>query len=132
MIIPKTQHTSTHSGGQANILINKSHRGCLADFGLSTIVGVGHRAATVPFLLPAASVSLMSFTDGGGTVQWMSPELLVPDRFGVSDSRPTKQSDCYALGMVVYEVCADAIVPYYPLLQSLTYVPPGSLWTRSL
>ena len=34
----------------------------------------------------------------------MSPELLYPDKFGATDSRPTTQSDCYALGMVVYEV----------------------------
>ena len=34
----------------------------------------------------------------------MSPELLVPESFGLKESRPTKQSDCYALGMVVYEV----------------------------
>jgi len=34
----------------------------------------------------------------------MSPELLFPDRFGFKDSRPTKESDCYALGMVIYEV----------------------------
>jgi len=34
----------------------------------------------------------------------MSPELLYPDQFGLKDSRPTKQSDCYALGMVIYEV----------------------------
>jgi len=34
----------------------------------------------------------------------MSPELLYPDKFGAKDSRPTTQSDCYALGMVVYEV----------------------------
>ena len=34
----------------------------------------------------------------------MSPELLDPDKFGANDSRPTTQSDCYALGMVVYEV----------------------------
>jgi len=34
----------------------------------------------------------------------MSPELLDPERFGASDDRPTKQSDCYAFGMVVYEV----------------------------
>jgi hypothetical protein len=45
----------------------------------------------------------MSFT-AGGTHRWMSPELLDPDRFGAKDWRPTKQSDCYALGMVVYEV----------------------------
>ena len=34
----------------------------------------------------------------------MSPELLHPDQFGLEDSRPTKESDCYALGMVIYEV----------------------------
>ena len=46
----------------------------------------------------------MSFTVGG-TPRWMSPELLYPGKFGVKDFRPTTQSDCYALGMVVYEVC---------------------------
>jgi len=35
---------------------------------------------------------------------WMSPELLVPEHFGLKESRPTKPSDCYALGMMVYEV----------------------------
>ena len=34
----------------------------------------------------------------------MSPELLYPERFGSNDYRPTRASDCYALGMVVYEV----------------------------
>jgi hypothetical protein len=48
----------------------------------------------------------MSFT-AGGTIRRMSPELLVPEQFGASDDRPTKKSDCYALGMVVYEVRSD-------------------------
>jgi len=34
----------------------------------------------------------------------MSPELLDPDQFGFENSRPTKESDCYALGMVILEV----------------------------
>jgi serine/threonine protein kinase len=34
----------------------------------------------------------------------MSPELLNPDKFGLKDSRSTKESDIYALGMVIYEV----------------------------
>ena len=34
----------------------------------------------------------------------MSPELLDPVRFGAKNGRPTKESDCYALGMVVLEV----------------------------
>ena len=41
----------------------------------------------------------------------MSPELLDPERFGMPESegnRPTRQSDCYALGMVIYEVGACA------------------------
>ena len=33
----------------------------------------------------------------------MSPELIAPQQFGSKDSRPTKTSDCYALGMVIYE-----------------------------
>ena len=50
--------------------------------------------------------TLMSFT-AGGTRRWMSPELLDPEMFGIPQSqgdRPTRQSDCYALGMVIYEV----------------------------
>ena len=39
----------------------------------------------------------------GGTHGWMSPELLDPQCFG-SDGCPTRESDCYALGMVIYEV----------------------------
>ena len=34
----------------------------------------------------------------------MSPELLDPDRFGSEGGRPTKESDYYALGMVILEV----------------------------
>jgi len=40
----------------------------------------------------------------GGTIRWMSPELFDPERFGLKDSRPTMESDRYALGMVIYEV----------------------------
>ena len=38
-----------------------------------------------------------------GTIRWMSPELLEPTRFG-SDGRPSRESDCYALGITIYEV----------------------------
>ena len=49
----------------------------------------------------------------GGTIQWMSPELIDPERFGLVESRPTKESDCYALGMVVYEVLSGQ-TPFAP------------------
>ena len=92
---------------QANILINQGLRACLADFGLSTVVGMERRAAANASLTSVYSMaSLMSF-NAGGTHRWMSPELLDPDQFGITDCRPTKQSDCYALGMVVYEVRCD-------------------------
>ena len=71
----------------------------------------------------------MSFT-AGGTVRWMSPELLDPDRFGIADDRPTKASDCYALGMVVYEVSEDAVAT---LSQSdLTCTSSGAFRESSL
>ena len=33
----------------------------------------------------------------------MSPELIDPQQFGSESGRPTESSDCYALGMVIYE-----------------------------
>jgi serine/threonine protein kinase len=39
----------------------------------------------------------------------MSPELFDPETFGLKDSRPTKESDYYALGMVIYEVLSGKV-----------------------
>ena len=44
-----------------------------------------------------------------GAVRWMSPELIAPGRFGFEKSCPTKSSDCYALGMVVYETVSGKL-----------------------
>ena len=86
---------------KANILIDESHRARLADFGLLTIIS---ESTTL-------SVSSSSFTQGG-TYRRMSPELFLPETFGLKHSRPTIFSDCYALGMVVYEVLRGE-VPFY-------------------
>jgi len=51
-------------------------------------------------------------------MRWMSPERLHPDQFGLEDSRPTKESDCYALGMVIYEVLSGQT----PFTQLMDYV----------
>ena len=72
-------------------MIDQTGRARLADFGLLTIISD-----------PTSSFSSSSYTQRG-TARWMSPELISPDRFGLQDSRPTKASDCYALGMVIYE-----------------------------
>ena len=96
---------------KANILINKDRRACIADFGLSTITGVTTHATRASQVSLISNDSLMSFT-GGGTRRWMSPELLDPEKFGIpesEDNRPTRQSDCYALGMVIYEVGVCAV-----------------------
>jgi len=96
-----------HSPAKANILISKDRRACIADFGLSTITGVATSAAAgISQASLISNDTLMSFI-GGGTRRWMSPELLYPEKFGMPESegnRPTRQSDCYALGMVIYEV----------------------------
>ena len=45
-------------------------------------------------------------------VRWMSPELVAPEEFGFKRSRPTKSSDCYAFGMVIYETISGNL-PFY-------------------
>ena len=75
---------------QANILIKSDGHACLADFSLLTMA-------------PDQTTFISSCTEGG-TIRWMSPELIAPENFDLEKSRPTKESDCYALGMVIYEV----------------------------
>ena len=76
---------------KANILIDQNCHARLADFGLLTIIS-------------DTTIATSSSYVKAGTTRWMSPELLNPDLFGFKDSRPTNESDCYALGMVVLEV----------------------------
>lgn len=76
---------------QANVLIDQTGNARLADFGLLTIISD-----------PTNLLSSSSYTQGG-TARWMSPELIAPQKFGLETSHPTISSDCYALGMVIYE-----------------------------
>ena len=50
----------------------------------------------------------------------MSPELLDPDHFGRKSGRPTKDSDCYALGMVILEVLSGK--PPFPNYNDVSVV----------
>ena len=92
-------YTSAYPIPKANILIDRNGRACLADFSLITRT--------------SDQSTFLSSCIEGGTTQWMSPELLDPDKFGFKESRPTKESDCYALGMVIYEVLSGQ-KPYAP------------------
>jgi len=76
----------------ANILIDQGGHACLADFGLTTVIS-DPTYATLP-----------TSKKNGGSIPWMSPELLYPERYNLEDSQPTKGSDHYALGMVIFEV----------------------------
>ena len=89
---------------QANIMIDKSGHARIADFGLLTVIS------------EASHTSASSSITNAGTVRWMSPELLHPEHFGFKDSRPTKASDCYALGMVILEVLSGR-APYNQFTQ---------------
>ena len=86
---------------EANILIDRDCHARIADFGFLAVVS----DSTNP--TGSSSYSI------GGTTRWMSPELLAPDQTGLKNERPTRQSDCYALGMVIYEVLSSQ-APYAP------------------
>ncbi|KAF9645013.1 kinase-like protein [Thelephora ganbajun] len=81
----------------ANILIDQTGNALLADFGLLTIVSD-----------PTNLFSSSSYAQGG-TARWMGPELINPQQFGLKDNRATKSSDCYALGMVIYETISGKL-----------------------
>ncbi|KAF9645203.1 kinase-like protein [Thelephora ganbajun] len=83
----------------ANILVDNTGTARITDFGLMTMADMS------TFILSETTVS------PGGTVRWMSPELLDPTQFG-SNGRLTCESDCYALGMVIYEVLTG-LPPFY-------------------
>ena len=82
---------------KVNILVNKEGHAQLADFGLLTIVSDPGYTTT------------SSLHASGGTRRWMSPELIDPSRVNLQHHQPTKESDCYALGMVVLEVLSGQL-----------------------
>ncbi|KAJ7041246.1 hypothetical protein C8F04DRAFT_1177432 [Mycena alexandri] len=72
----------------ANILINEDWSACLADFGLSVF---------------ANTTTSMYTSTRAGSIYWMAPELIDPDRFGYRYAR-TPSSDVYAFGCVCFEL----------------------------
>ena len=84
---------------KSKILIGSDHHACISTFSLLPIV------SDQQMFLPPSIES--------GTTQWMSPELLDPEGFNLERSRPTRESDCYALGMLIYEVLSEQ-APFAP------------------
>ena len=79
---------------QANILMSNDNppRACLADFGFMSMV-----------LDPNKPLSCSAGMEGG-TITFMSPELLVPSAFEVTNPTPTPEADVYAFGLVILQV----------------------------
>ena len=91
-------------------MIDQTCRARLADFGLLTVV--------------SDSIKLFSSSATqahGGTLRWMSPELIAPEKFGFKTSRPTRSSDCYSLGMVAYEAFSGNI-PFHETLDLAVFL----------
>jgi serine/threonine protein kinase len=81
---------------QAEILINSKCHACLADFGLSAII------------VDTDFIDGLSSHRAAGTIRWMAPEILDPEKYGYTKQArrklPSKSTDIYALGMTILEV----------------------------
>lgn len=83
---------------QANILVDADWKVRLADFGLAVF---------------AESMSNANSSKREGSVRWLAPEIIDPERFGKTSSRPTYESDVYSFGVVCVEV--GSAIPRAPL-----------------
>lgn len=103
---------------QANILVTDANpvTACLADFGFTAIVDG-------PSLAMESGMSV----GGGGTINFMAPELLAPSRFGLDGCAPSKEADIYAIGMTIYQVGTARFLAHTLadlFVQVLTGTPP--------
>ena len=118
---PTVARSANSQFSKSNVLIDSGGNACISDFSLLHILGGDTDSWRRDF----------SFL-------WTSPELIDPIPFGfnVEESRPTKKSDCYALGMVIYEVLSGR-APFRLSLSSLDKImrgdhpvrPQGALFT---
>ena len=101
LVSPRSTTDHCFDVEQANILVSNDTppRALLTDFGFTTVV-------PDPVQPMAQSAQFE-----GGAMTFMSPELLVPEEFGMNGATPTTQADIYAFGLVIYQVChASGIV----------------------
>jgi CHASE2 domain-containing sensor protein len=89
------QHVLHRDLKPSNILVDEDGRPKLIDFGVARVMAreggsEGGAAATLPLTTPSELL---------GTVQYMSPEQLSPDRVELDE-----RSDVYSLGLVLFEL----------------------------
>jgi len=81
---------------KANVLIDSECRGRLADFGLTVVIDESTTGSTT------------HHRGMRGTVRWMAPEVMYPEKFGFDGEYrkrlPSRSTDIYALGMTILEV----------------------------
>jgi serine/threonine protein kinase len=96
-----------------NILVDDEHNACVADFGLSRMLGEsGFTTNTV-----------------SGTYRWMACELIAYELRGEIVPRVTAASDVWAFGLTVLEV--ESFLPY-PASYSNAYSTPTQILTGRL
>lgn len=75
---------------QGNILIDEDDTVRLTDFGMA--------------LIADATAYNYASIHGGGATRWQAPELIDPEEFGFTTSRPTYASDVYSFACICTEV----------------------------
>ena len=93
-----SRSTFTSNWFQLNVLVNRSGRCCLADFGLANLVDED--------ILRWTSIQTTGH-QSSGTLRWQAPELIDPP----SDEsvKATPASDIYSFACVCYEVSVVGI-----------------------
>lgn len=98
---------------QLNVLVSNNRKALISDFGKSNIERVESRMQTVDFHTLLPSVPALS-------LRWAAPEIFDSSRDfgnpGQNDAdedgvkRPTKSSDIWSFGCLIYEVCVGCIL----------------------
>ncbi|KAK7037704.1 hypothetical protein VNI00_010930 [Paramarasmius palmivorus] len=86
----------------ANVLITRSHRACIADFGLSRVSD-----SLVPQVTTTADQT-------GGSARWSAPEIH-------NGQSSTKKSDIYSCGCLFYEV-VTGLPPFHNITRDIAIV----------
>ncbi|OCH85353.1 kinase-like protein [Obba rivulosa] len=97
-----------------NILVNEQRTACITDFGLAAMHFAG---------------KLKTISVTAGSTRWMSPELIDPEQFDLKKAELSRQSDIYALALVMWEIFTGRI-PFYQFTREATVITQVLRGTR--